>query len=154
METLRLTNQHLLREFEQLTRQTQHPKEVRQTREGHNTIPQEEQQHLDPPRETDGAGETSRAREHGPYIPPGGEDRNKGIPDGNDRDNEPTPYWQGMGKQSGEQRFRDIQQEISHMKEAVKGRAPISMDALVQQTESPFTVKVLHFTLPAKFRML
>ena len=39
------------------------------------------------------------------------------------------------------------------MMEAVKGRAPVSMDALVQQTESPFTVGVLHFPLPAKFRM-
>ena len=39
------------------------------------------------------------------------------------------------------------------MKEAVKGRAPISMDALVQQTESPFTAGVLHFPLPAKFKM-
>ena len=39
------------------------------------------------------------------------------------------------------------------MKEAVKGRAPVSMDTLVQQTESPFTAGVLHFPLPAKFRM-
>ena len=39
------------------------------------------------------------------------------------------------------------------MKETVKGRVPVSMDALVQQTESPFTVGVLHFPLPAKFRM-
>ena len=39
------------------------------------------------------------------------------------------------------------------MKEVVKGRAPVSMDALVQQTESPFTAGVLHFPLPAKFRM-
>ena len=39
------------------------------------------------------------------------------------------------------------------MKEAVKGHAPVSMDALVQQNESPFTAKVLHFPLPAKFRM-
>ena len=39
------------------------------------------------------------------------------------------------------------------MKEAVKGRAPVSMDALVQQTESPFTAGVLHFPFPAKFRM-
>ena len=131
METLRLTNQRLLRELEQLTRQIQRPQEVRQAQEGHNTIPQEEQQPIDPPRETDGAGETNRAREHGPYIPPGGEDRNEGIPDGDDRDNEPTPYRQGVGKQSWEQRFRDIQQELSHMKEAVKGRALVSMDTLV-----------------------
>ena len=39
------------------------------------------------------------------------------------------------------------------MKEVVKGRTPDSMDTLVQQTESPFTAKVLHFPLPAKFRM-
>ena len=39
------------------------------------------------------------------------------------------------------------------MKEVVKDRAPDSMDTLAQQTESPFTVEVLHFPLPAKFRM-
>ena len=39
------------------------------------------------------------------------------------------------------------------MKEPVKVQAPISMDALVQQTESPFTTKVLHFPFPTKFRM-
>ena len=39
------------------------------------------------------------------------------------------------------------------MKEAVKGQAPVSVDALVQQMESLFTVGVLHFPLPTKFRM-
>ena len=39
------------------------------------------------------------------------------------------------------------------MKEVVRGRAPDTMDTLVQQTESPFTAEVLHFPLPAKFRM-
>ena len=39
------------------------------------------------------------------------------------------------------------------MKEAVKVRAPVSMDTLVHQTESPFTAEVLHFPLPTKFRM-
>ena len=39
------------------------------------------------------------------------------------------------------------------MKEVVKGRAPNSMDTLVQQTESPFTAEVLYFPLPAKFRI-
>ena len=39
------------------------------------------------------------------------------------------------------------------MKEVVKGRAPNSMDTLVQQTESPFTAEVLHFHLPSKFQM-
>ena len=39
------------------------------------------------------------------------------------------------------------------MKKVVKGRAPDTMDTLVQQTESPFTAKVLRYPLPAKFRM-
>ena len=39
------------------------------------------------------------------------------------------------------------------MKEVVKGRSPYSMDTLVQQTESLFTTEVLHYPLPAKFRM-
>ena len=39
------------------------------------------------------------------------------------------------------------------MKEVVKGRTTDSIDTLVQQTESPFTAEVLHFSLPSKFRM-
>ena len=39
------------------------------------------------------------------------------------------------------------------MKEAIKGRALVSMDALVQQIESSFTAGVLHFPLPTKFKM-
>ena len=39
------------------------------------------------------------------------------------------------------------------MKETVKGRAPVSMDVLVQQTESLFTARVLLFSLPSKFKM-
>ena len=58
-----------------------------------------------------------------------------------------------MGERSWEQRFKGIQQELSLMKEVVKGRALDSMDTLVQQTESSFTTEVLHFPLPAKFRM-
>ena len=49
--------------------------------------------------------------------------------------------------------FKGIQKELSHKKDIVKGRAPDSMDTLVQQTESLFTAEVLHFPLPAKFRM-
>ena len=39
------------------------------------------------------------------------------------------------------------------MKETVKGQALVSMDDLVQQTESPFMAGVLHFPFPTKFRM-
>ena len=117
VEALRVTNQHLLKELEQLTMQIRHPQETRQARKNQNPVTGEEQ-HLDPRREADREGETSHTGEHDPHQPPG-EDRNE--------------------ERSWEQRFRDIQQEISHMKVAVKGRTPVSMDALVQQTESPFT---------------
>ena len=60
---------------------------------------------------------------------------------------------QGAGELSWEQRFKNLQQELSCVKEVVRGRAPDTMDTLVQQTESPFMAEVLHFPLPAKFRM-
>ena len=66
----------------------------------------------------------------------------------------PVLYQQETGERFWEQRFRDIQQELSHMKEAVNGRAAVYMDDLVKQTESLFTAGVLHFPLLVKFRML
>ena len=150
VEALRLTNQRLIGELEQLIKQMQRPREARLTQEGHNTTPQEEQPHLGPPREAE--AESSRARWHGPHLA-AEEERNETILWGNIRDDELTPPQQGMRERSWEQRFKGIQQELSHMKEVVKGRAPDSMDTLVQQTESPFTTEVLHFPLPAKFRM-
>ena len=126
---------------------------MRQAREGQNTITQEEQQHLDPSREANGEGETSQVREHDPYKPPR-ENCNEERHGRNNRGDGPILYQQETRERSWEQRFRDIEQELNHMKEVVKGRAPISMDSLVQQTESPFTAGVLHFPLPTKFRML
>ena len=114
--------------------------------------PQEERQHHDALRDADEEGETSQAKEYDPYKPLG-EDRNEGIPSRNNRGNGPILYQPEIGERSWELRFRDIQQELSHMKKTVKGRAPVSMDALVQQTESPFMAGVLRFPLPAKFRM-
>ena len=60
---------------------------------------------------------------------------------------------QGAGELSWEQRFKNLQQELGRVKEVVRGRASDTMDTLVQQTESPFTAKVLHFPLLAKFGM-
>ena len=150
VKALRLTNQRLIEELEQLTRHMQRPQEARQTQEGHNTIPQEEQPHLGHPREI--KAESRRARGHGPYLAPR-EERKEAILGEDRRKDEPTPSQQIMGEKSWEQRFKGIQQELSHVKEVIKGRASDSMDTLVQQTESPFTAEVLHFPLPAKFRM-
>ena len=152
MGALRLVNQRLLRELAELTRQVQRLQEAQQAHEDRNTIPQEEQQHLSAPRDVDGGGKNSWTRGHDPYIPPG-DDHNEGMLGQNDGGDEPTPYQQGKGEQSWEQRFQEIPQELSHMKEAVKGRAPVSMDALVQKMESPFTVGVLHFPFLIKFIM-
>ena len=75
VEALRLANQRLLRDLEEFTRQIQGQ--------------QEERQHHDTPRDADGEGETSRAKEPDPYKPPG-EDRNEGILDRNNRGKGPT----------------------------------------------------------------
>ena len=105
--------------------------------EGRSTIPLEEQQHLGAPRDVDRGGENSRTKGHDPYIPPPppppppGDGRNEGMPGRSDIGDDPIPYQQGKGEQSWEQRFQDIQQELSHMKEVVKCRAPVSMDAPV-----------------------
>ena len=94
VEALRLTNQRLLRDLEELTRQMQRP--------------QEEQQHHDAPRDADGEGETSQDKEHDPYKPPK-EDRNEGIPRRNNRGNGPILHQPKIGERSWEQRFQDIQ---------------------------------------------
>ena len=87
VEALRLANQRLLRDLEELTRQMQRQ--------------QEERQHHDTPRDANREGETSRAKEPDPYKPPG-EDRNKGIPDRNNRGNGPSLYQPEIGEQSWE----------------------------------------------------
>ena len=88
LEALRLTNQRLIEELEQLTRQMQRPRESRQAQEGHNTTPQEEQPLLSPSQEAE--AESSRARGHGPHLAPR-EERNEAIPGGDLRNDEPTP---------------------------------------------------------------
>ena len=108
MEALRLSNQRLLRELEQLTWQIQRPQEAQQAREGLNTITQEEQQYLNPPREADGEGETSQAREHDPYKP-SRENRNEERHGKDNRGDGPILYQQETGERSWEHRFRDIQ---------------------------------------------
>ena len=62
VEALRLTNQHLIEELEQLTRQMQLPREGRQTQEGHNIPPHEGQHNLSTPRGAETEAESSRAR--------------------------------------------------------------------------------------------
>ena len=99
VEALRLTNQRLIKELEQLTRQMQRPRESRQAQEGHNTTPQEEQPHLGPPREAE--AESNRARGHGPHLAPK-EERNEAMPGGDLENNESTPSQQIMEEQSWE----------------------------------------------------
>ena len=147
MEALRLVNQRLLRELEELNRQVQRPQDEQQAHRGCDTIPQEEQQHLSAPRDDDGRGENSRTRGHDPNVPLG-DNRNEGTLDRDDGGEEPTPRQRGKDERPWEQRFQDIQQELSHMKEAVRVQAQVSMDALVQQTKSSFTPEVLHFPFP------
>ena len=154
VEALRLINQHLIGELEQLTRHIQRPRETRQTQEGHNFPPHERQPNLDIPRGPETEAESSQFRGHGPQLAPREEgffnEATLGGHVGNEELRHPP---QEAGELSWEQRFKSLQQELSRVKELVRGRAPDTIDTLVQQTESPFTAEVLHFPLPAKFRM-
>ena len=152
VEALRLTNQRLIGELEQLTRQIQLPREAQQTQEGHNITPHEGQHILSTTRGAETEAESSRAKGHGPHLAPR-ERSNEVTLRGHAGNEELRHPQQGTGDQSWEQRFKSLQQELSRVKEVVRGRAPDTMDTLVQQTESPFTTEVLHFPLPAKFRM-
>ena len=119
---------------------------------GHDIPPHEGQHNLDTPRGVETEAKFSRAWGHGPHLAPGeeGNEATSGVHVGNEELRHPH---QGTGEQSWEQRFKSLQQQLSRVREVVRGRAPDSMDTLVQQTESPFTAEVLHFPLPAKFRM-
>ena len=152
VEALRLTNQRLIGELEQLTRQMQRPQEARQTQEGRNVAHHGGQPHPGTPRGAETEAESYRARGHGPPLTPG-EEGNEATLGGHVGNDELNPRQQGKREQLWEQRFKGLQQELSHMKEVLRGRAPNSMDTLVQQTESPFTAEVHHFPLPAKSRM-
>ena len=135
VEALRLTNQRLRGELEQLTRQMQRPREARQAQEGHNFPPHEGQHNLDIPQGAETEAESSRASGHGPQLAPGEEGNEVTLEGhvGNEEIRYPQP---GAGEQSWEQRFKSLQQELSRVKEVVRGRAPDTMDTLVQQTES------------------
>ena len=149
VEALRLVNQRLIEELEQLTRQMQHPRETRQTQEDHDIPPYEGRHCHGIPRGAEAEAESSQARGHGPHLAPAEE----AMLGGHVESREPYLPPPGTEGQSWEQRFRSLQQEIDRVKEVVKGRAPDTMDTLVQQTESPFTVEVLRYPLLAKFRM-
>ena len=59
VEALRLVNQCLIGELEQLTRQMQRPRDTRQTQEDHNFPPHEGQHNLDIPRGAETEAESS-----------------------------------------------------------------------------------------------
>ena len=68
---------------------------------------------------------------HGPPLAPR-EEGNEATPGGHVGNEELRHPQQGAGDQSWEQRFKSLQQELSHVKEVVRERAPDTMDTLVQ----------------------
>ena len=133
MEALRLANQHPTEELEQLTRQMRRPQEARQTQEGLDIPPHEGQHNIGAPRGAETEAESSRARGHGPHLAPGVVG-NEGTPGGHVGNEELRHPQQETREQSWEHRFKSLQQELSRVKEVIRGRAPNTMDTLVQQT--------------------
>ena len=101
VEALRLSNQRLIGELEQLTRQMQCPQEVRLTQEGHNITPHEGQPHLGAPRGVETEAEPSLARGLGPHPTPG-EEGNEATLGGHVENQELNPPQQGIGERSWE----------------------------------------------------
>ena len=120
VEALRLTNQRLIGELEQLTRQMQHPREARKTQEGHNITPHEGQHILGTPRGAETEVESSRAKGHGPHLAHG-EEGNEATLGGHVGNEELRHPQQGTGERSWEKRFKSLQQELSRIKEVVRG---------------------------------
>ena len=108
VEALRLTNQRMIGELEQLTRQMQRPREARQAQEGHNFPLHERQHNLDIPRGVETEAESSHARGHGSQLAPAeeGNEATLGGHVGNEELRHPQP---GTGEQSWEQRFKSLQ---------------------------------------------
>ena len=107
VEALRLVNQHLIGELEQLTRQIQRPRDTRQTQEGHNFPPHEGQHNLDIPRGAETEAESSRARGHGPQ-PALGKEGNEVVLGGRVGNEELHHPQLGAEEQSWEQRFKSL----------------------------------------------
>ena len=152
IEALRLVNQRLIEEIEQLTRQIQHPWEMRQNREGLDIPPTEGRPEHSLPRGVEAEAESSQARGQGSRLAPV-EEENLPVHGRREEDEGPRHTPLAIEEQTWEQRFRDLQLELSKVKEGIKGRTPDTMDTLVQQTESPFTPEVLRYPLLTKFRM-
>ena len=104
VEALRLVNQRLIEELEQLTRQIQRPREARQTQEDHNFLPHEGQPNLDIPQAVETEAESSRAGGQGPQPAPG-EEGNKAMIGGCVGNEELQPRAREL---SWEQRFRNL----------------------------------------------
>ena len=101
VEALRLVNQRLIEELEQLTRQIQHPRETRQTQEGHN-IPLHEGRHSHGiPRGAEAEAESSQARGHRPQLAPV-EEENEAMLGGHVGNEEPHHPPLGTEEQSWE----------------------------------------------------
>ena len=103
VDALRLINQRLIGELEQLTRQIQRPRDTRQAQEGHNFLPHKEQHNLGIPRGAKTEAESSRARGRGPQVAPG-EEGNEATLGEHVRNEELRHPQQGAGELSWEQR--------------------------------------------------
>ena len=148
VEALRLTNQRLIEELEQFTRQMQRPREPRQTQEGHNIPPREGQHNLDIPRGAETEAESSRARGHRSQLAPGDEG-NRATLRGCVGNEELYHLQQGAGEQSWEQRFKSLQQglsarnpvahfdELDYYAQATQARSQISSGYIANKASAP-----------------
>ena len=107
VEELCLVNQRLIEELEQLTRQIQHPRETRQTQEGHNVPPYEGRHDHSIPRDADAEAESNQVRGHGPQLAPV-EKEYEAVHGRRGENEEPHHVPPMTEEQTWEQRFRNL----------------------------------------------
>ena len=92
---------------------------MRQTQEGHKIPPHEGRHNHGIPRGTEAEAESSHARGHGPQLAPVEEEK-EAVHGRRGENEEPHHAPPVAGEQTWVQRFRNLQQELSCVKEVVK----------------------------------
>ena len=114
--------------------------------------PHEGQHNLGTPRGAETKAESSRAKGHRPHLAPE-EEGHEATLGGTRWERGAAPPSTRDGRAIMGEKVQEPPAGTQPREGSLRGRAPDTMDTLVQQTESPFTAEVLHFPLPAKFRM-
>ena len=64
-----------------------------------------------------------------------------------------TTEYTGQSMHDNDHMMKNLRRELNEVKNAMKGKMVMNLDGMLKQTDSPFTVNVLEYPLPPKFRL-